>query len=233
VERVPRDAPGAAGKAGRRVLSEVDSLDLLAAAGCSVVRHTRARHPADAVRFAAELGYPVVLKLEATGLAHKTDLGGVRVGLVDAAAVHAAAAELLAIELPGGGRATGLVVQPMARSGVELIVGLRRDAQFGPVVLVGLGGVVAEALDDVAIRLAPLTVDDALAMLGALRGGRLLDAFRGRPAIDRDAVADLVVHVASLALARPDIVEADLNPVIASDEGAVIVDALVVLADDR
>jgi acyl-CoA synthetase (NDP forming) len=215
----------------RRVLSEADSLELLDVAGCPVVPVRRAAGPDDAVAAADRLGYPVVLKLQAEGLAHKSDVGGVRVGLEDRVAVRTAAADLLALELPDGGRATGLVVQPMIRDGIELILGIRRDAQFGPVVLVGLGGVLAEALDDVAIRLAPIRRDVALGMLDGLRGGRLLDGFRGRPPVDRAAVADILVRLGALAAARPDILEADLNPVIASAGGAVIVDALVVLAE--
>jgi acyl-CoA synthetase (NDP forming) len=117
----------------------------------------------------------------------------------------------------------------MAASGVELIVGLRRDAQFGLAVVVGLGGIFTEVLDDVAIRLAPVGHATALAMLDELRGRRILDGIRGRAAVDRDAVADLIVGLSRLATERSDIVEVDLNPVIATPGGAVAVDALVVL----
>ena len=118
----------------------------------------------------------------------------------------------------------------MADRGVELIVGLRRDPSFGPAVVVGLGGVLTELLDDVAIRLAPLDRETALGMLAELRGARILDGVRGSQPVDRGAVVDLIVALARLGDARPDIVEVDLNPVIASAKGAVAVDALVVLA---
>ena len=140
----------------RSVLSEIDSLELLGAAGLPIVQTIRAVTADAAVAAADILGYPVVLKLDATGLAHKSEIGGVRVRLADAAAVDAAARELLALPLPAAATRTGLLVAPMIPDGVQLIVGMERDEQFGPAVLVGLGGVLAEVLDDVAIRLAPV-----------------------------------------------------------------------------
>jgi acetyltransferase len=118
----------------------------------------------------------------------------------------------------------------MVPSGIELIVGLRRDPQFGPVVLVGLGGTLAEVLDDVAIRLAPLGHAAAEAMLDDLRGARVLGGVRGRPAIDRGAVASMLVALGHLGVERSDVLEVDLNPVLATVDGAIAVDALVVLA---
>jgi acyl-CoA synthetase (NDP forming) len=119
----------------------------------------------------------------------------------------------------------------MADPGVELIVGLQRDASFGAAIVVGLGGVLAEVLDDVAIRLAPVRQRDALEMLDEIRGSRILDGVRGQPAVDREAVAALIVALSRLGQLRPDIVEVDLNPVIASAGGAIAVDALVVVAE--
>ena len=118
----------------------------------------------------------------------------------------------------------------MADPGLELIVGLTRDPQVGPVVLVGLGGILAEALDDVAVALAPVDADEALTMIDRLRGARLLEGIRGQPAVDRDAIARIVVAVSRLGFDRPDIVEIDLNPVIAGPGGAMAVDGLVVVA---
>jgi acyl-CoA synthetase (NDP forming) len=117
----------------------------------------------------------------------------------------------------------------MAAPGVELILGLRRDPQFGPAVLVGLGGVLTEVLDDVAIRLAPLDAVAADAMLDDLRGARLLRGVRGRGAVDRAAVVAMLVALGRLGIERPDLLEIDLNPVVASATGAIAVDALVVL----
>lgn len=228
------ETPAHAPTHARRALAERESLELLRAAGLAVVEARVAVDPEGAVAAAAAFGAgPVVLKLDAVGLAHKSDVGAVRLGLVGSAAVRAAAADLLQL---GRGRdldVRGLLVEPMARPGLELIVGATRDALFGPTVMVGLGGVFTEVLDDVAIRLAPLDRADALAMLDDLRGRVLLDGARGRPSVDRGAVADLVVALARLAWERPDIIEVDLNPVIAGADGALAVDALVVLAGDR
>jgi acetyltransferase len=231
-----RRDPASAGSAGAATrstaLSERDSLALLAAAGILVTPAHPAADAEAAVAAAADLGYPVALKLDAAGLAHKSDAGGVRLDLADEDAVRRAAADLLASgeQLRSEADVRGLLVEPMAAAGLELIVGLARDPQVGPIVLVGLGGILAEALDDVVLALAPVGRDEALAMLARLRGARLLDGVRGRPPIDRGAVADILVGVGRLGLERPDIKAIDLNPVIASAVAAIAVDALVVIA---
>ncbi|HZM73598.1 MAG TPA: acetate--CoA ligase family protein [Candidatus Polarisedimenticolia bacterium] len=226
----------------RRVLSERDSLGLLRDAGLPVVDAVAAADADAAVEAADALGYPVVLKLDVAGLAHKSDVGGVRLDLRTPDAVRAAATELLerGAHLPpsayeasfiaeGPHAPAGLLVEPMAEPGLELIVGLVRDPQYGPAVLVGLGGILAEAIDDTVLALAPIAHTEALEMLEGLRGSAILDGVRGRPPIDRSAVADMIVTLARLGRERPDIVEIDLNPVIAGPSGAVAVDALVVL----
>ena len=212
-------------------LPERESLDLLRDAGLSVTVAVAAPDAQAAADIARTFGgAPVALKLDAVGLAHKSDLGLVRLGLGGDEAIRVAARDLLATAERHGLAARGLLVEPMAAPGVELIVGLRRDAQFGPAVMVGLGGILAEVLDDVAIRLAPVGRAEALAMLDDLRGRRILDGVRGSPAVDRSAVADLIVGLSRLGASRADIAEVDLNPVIASAGGALAVDALVVLA---
>jgi acyl-CoA synthetase (NDP forming) len=213
----------------RRVLSEIESMELLGAAGLPVARAVRAATPDAAVQATEDLGYPVVLKLDAAGHAHKSEIGGVRLGLADSDAVRAAAADLLALRLPDGATRRGLVVSQMIEGGVELIIGVERDAQFGPTVLVGLGGVLTEVLDDVALRLAPIPPAAAMEMLNGLRGALLLRGYRGSPPVSMDAVCDLIVAVGRLAIERPDIAELDLNPVIVTEAGATIVDSLVVL----
>ncbi|HEX5015228.1 MAG TPA: acetate--CoA ligase family protein [Candidatus Limnocylindrales bacterium] len=229
-DRTPwgHDLTSASGAAGTRTsLSELESLALLGAAGVPVVSARQAADADAAVAAAAAINGPVALKLDAVGLAHKSDVGGVRVGLKQADEVRRAATDLLAID---GVTVRGLLVEPSVEPGVELMVGLTRDSGFGPIVLVGLGGILAEVLDDVVLALAPVRREEALAMLDSLRGRRLLDGVRGATAVDRGAVADIVVAVARLGVERPDIVEVDLNPVIASAGGAVAVDALVVTA---
>jgi hypothetical protein len=186
-----------------------------------------------AVVAARELGGSVALKVDAVGLAHKSDAGAVRLGLRGDAEVAGAADDLLALgrQLSAEGVIVrGLLVEPMAGPGLELIVGLTRDPGFGPLVMVGLGGVLAEVLDDVVVRLAPLTLEEAAAMLDHLRGARLLDGVRGRPPANRAAIAKIIVGVASLGVDRPEIAAIDLNPIVSGPAGTLAVDALVVTA---
>lgn len=222
----PPSTPQSNGPASR-LLPEAESLELLARWGLPATAFARAADPSAAAKAAARLGFPVAVKLDAEGLAHKTEVGGVRLGLGDERAVMDAARDLLATSLPPPAVLRGLLVQPMAPPGVELIVGLRRDAQFGPAVLVGFGGVLAEALDDVAVRLAPLSLAEATEMLDELRGARLLDGYRGRPGVDVAAVVELVVAVGELGVGDPAIAEIDLNPVVAGAASVTVVDALV------
>jgi acetate---CoA ligase (ADP-forming) len=223
------DAAGGVGPV--RALPERESLDLLRSAGIAVTPAIAVRDAEAAVEAARPLGgHAVVLKIDAIDLPHKSDLGLVRTGLCGDEEVRGAATELLATARRHGIDARGLLVEPMADAGVELIVGVRRDPSFGPCVVVGLGGVLTEVLDDVAIRLAPVPPEAAAAMLDDLRGARVLDGVRGAAAIDRSAVASLIADLSRLAVERRDLLEVDLNPVIASGDGAVAVDALVVLA---
>jgi acetyl-CoA synthetase len=173
-------------------------------------------------------GAPVALKLDADGLAHKTEAGGVALGLGDEAALRSAVATLVAAAQRAGARLRGFLVEPMAPAGVELIVGGRRDPVFGPAVLVGLGGILAEVLDDVAVLLAPAPVPVVRRRLERLRGAPVLRGARGRPGVDLDALAALVGAVGRLLVDDPSIAEIDLNPVIAGPWGVVAVDALVV-----
>jgi acyl-CoA synthetase (NDP forming) len=213
-----------------RALPERESLDLLRAAGLAVTPAIGVRDADGAVEAARPVGgHAVVLKIDAIDLPHKTDLGLVRLGVCGDDEVRAAAEDLLAIADRHGVEARGLLVEPMADPGVELIVGIRRDPSFGPCVMVGLGGVFTEVLDDVSIRLAPVSRVVARSMLDALRGARILDGVRGRPPVDREALTSLIVDLSTFAMERTDLLEVDLNPVIASSDGAVAVDALVVL----
>ena len=202
------DRPGAqAAATAPRTLAERESLDLVRSAGIPVADTIPVVDADAAVGASERLGFPVVVKLDAAGLAHKSDIGGVVVGAADAETVRRAVSDVLDAGRRAEADVRGVLVQAMAQPGMELILGARRDAQFGPLVLAGLGGVLAEALDDVAIRLAPLTDADAAAMLSELRGAAILDGVRGRPAIDHPAVARAIVaarrgHGRSSGLAR-------------------------------
>jgi acetyl-CoA synthetase (ADP-forming) len=207
-------------------LSESDSKALLGRFGLPLLAE-RVVADADAAASAAdELGYPVVVKLCGDAIAHKTERGLVRLGVADAAAASAAASELLAAATPEDGD-VAVLVAPMVRGNRELIAGLSLDPQFGMTVMVGLGGILAEAVADVAIRLVPIERVDALDMIDDLSGQSLLGEVRGEPAVDRERLADVLMALSDTAMATPELVSADLNPLIVVDGDPVAVDALV------
>lgn len=207
-------------------LSEAESKRLLAEHGVPVAAEVVVGDAAGAVAAAEDLGYPVVAKLCGDAIAHKTERGLVRLGLGDAAAVQRAADELLAAARPEDGE-VGVLVAPMVAGNRELIAGLSHDPQFGMTVMLGVGGILAEAVADVAFRLVPIDRVDALEMVEQLRTQALLGAFRGEPEVDREAVADVLVGLSAAAEAHPELVSADLNPLIVHEGRPVAVDALV------
>ena len=214
---------------GARTLSEYDSKQVLAAHGVPVTAEHLADDADGAARAAEKIGYPVVLKGNAPDLAHKTEAGLVEVGLADEAALRDAAAHLLP-KLPAGG---GLLVQEMASGKREFLLGMTRDAQYGPCVTFGLGGIFAEALKDTVLRLTPVSETEALSMMDEIRAAALLGPYRGMPEADRGALARAIAGVSAAAVAHPEIAEIDVNPVIVADGGRpVAVDALVVLTSD-
>jgi succinyl-CoA synthetase beta subunit len=209
-----------------RTLAEDASAALLAEYGVPVTPSVRVRDVDAAVAAAEELGFPVVAKLVGDAIAHKTERGLVRLSLPDADAVRGAARELLAAARPDDGDAAVLVA-PMVRGRRELAAGLVRDPQFGPCVMVGLGGVLTEAIGDVAFVPAPLDPLDAAEAIEALQAQALLGPVRGEPAVDRDALAAILLALSTLAAARPDVVSVDVNPLVVVDGKPVAVDALV------
>jgi acetyltransferase len=209
-------------------LSEAASKGLLARFGVPVLDERTVASAAAAVEAADTIGYPVVLKLCGDAIAHKTERGLVRLGLRHAESVREAAAELLGAARPEDG-AVALLVAPMVRGARELIAGLLRDPQFGPSVMLGVGGVLAEALQDVAFRLVPLTERDADELIDDLATQKLLGAFRGEPPVDRAALRAVILGLSRLAEERPDISSVDVNPLIVVDGTPIAVDALVEL----
>jgi succinyl-CoA synthetase beta subunit len=209
-------------------LSEAASKQLLARFGVPVAPEELAATPEDAVAAANRLGFPVVAKLCGERIAHKTERGLVALHLGDDAAVRAAAERLLAAARPED-EATGVLVAPMIRGERELIAGLATDPQFGATVLLGIGGVLAEAVADVSVRLVPITRVDAEEMIEDLGTQALLGEFRGEPSLDRGSVVDVLMGLSDAAAATPGLVSADLNPLIIHDGRAVAVDALVEL----
>jgi acetyl-CoA synthetase (ADP-forming) len=211
-----------------RTLAEDESGALLAAHGVPVAPTTRAADPSAAAAAADTIGYPVVAKLVGDAIAHKTERGLVRLGLADADAVRAAAADLLASARPEDGP-VAVLLAPMLRGTRELVAGLVRDPQFGPCVMVGFGGVLAEAVADVAFVPVPLDAVDAAEAIESLTTRALLGPVRGEPPVDRDALAAVLLGLGALAQARPDVVAVDVNPLLVVDGRPVAVDALVEL----
>ncbi len=209
--------------------SEDESKRRLRPHGIPFPREVLAGDAREAVAAADAIGHPVVVKLCGDAVAHKSERGLVRVGLGDAAAVHAAATELLAAARPED-LATGVLVAPVVRGNRELIAGLATDPTFGRTIVVGIGGVLTEALADVSVRLLPIGRADALDMLDGLRNQPLLGELRGEPPVDREAVADVLVALGEFAAAASDVVSVDLNPLIVQDGLPVAVDALVEVA---
>ena len=209
-------------------LSEHASKELVARYGIPVAREALAADPDAAARAADALGFPVVVKLCGDAIAHKTERDLVRLGVADAASVRAAAAELLGLARPEDG-AVEVLVAEQVRGRRELIAGLVRDPQFGLCVVLGLGGIFTEAIGDVVFAAAPLTLAEARRMVGGLRTRALLEAFRGEPAVDRDALARVLVGLGTLATERPDVQSVDLNPLVVRGGTPIAVDALVVL----
>src|SRR4051794_6178170 len=210
-------------------LSEAESKQLLAAHGVPVPDERTAADAAGAVAAADAIGYPVVAKLCGAAIAHKTERGLVRLGLGDADAVRAAAAELLAAATTEDGE-VGVLVAPMVKGNRELIAGLADDPTFGMTVMLGVGGVLAEAVADVAFRLVPISRVDAEDMVDDLATQRLLGPFRGEPAVDRERLVDVLVGLSDASVANPALRSADLNPLIIVDGKPVAVDALVELS---
>ena len=185
-----------------------------------------------AVKAADRLGYPVAIKALATQLLHKSDVGGVALGLPDAVAVRREAAAMLAkIAEPTG--LTRLLIQRMVGGGLEVILGGKRDRSFGPVVMFGLGGIYVEVLGDVAFRVAPLSQTDAEEMIDEIRGNRLLDGIAASRLRDRKKLIEALLSVSRMLVDNPRIAEVDVNPLIVLEHGVAAVDARVVLSDGR
>jgi acetyltransferase len=213
-----------------RTLSEADSKALLGAHGVPFPPEVLATTVAEAVDAAEEIGLPVALKLCGEGIAHKTERGLVRLGLTTPDSVAEAAERLLAAARPEDA-AVGVLVAPMISGLRELIAGVARDPQFGPTVLLGVGGVLTEALGDVTVRLAPIDRATARDMVASLSTAAILGPFRGEPPVDRDAVADVLLALSDAVVADPRIFSVDLNPLVLCDGKPVAVDALVELDD--
>lgn len=216
---------------GRTVLTEVEAKQLLAGAGIPVVEAHLVTTKEEAAALAGELGCPVVLKVVSPQITHKSDIGGVKLGLDSVDAVTVAFDAIIDAARAAAPEATieGVSVQRMAEPGIEVIAGMTLDAQFGPVLMFGLGGVLVEVLKDVAFRIVPITPRDARQMVRELQGFPLLQGHRGGEPADLEALESLLLKLSEFIEAHPEVAELDLNPVFAYPKGAVATDARIVL----
>jgi acyl-CoA synthetase (NDP forming) len=217
---------------GRTVLTEIEAKEMLEQAGVPVSPARLARTADEAAAAADKLGYPVVLKIVSPQITHKSDVGGVALGLASKDDVAAAFDRITASAKQHVADATidGVAVQRMEKPGTEVIVGVTTDAQFGPVLMFGLGGVLVEVLKDVAFRIIPIAERDARQMIEEIKGFPLLQGYRGSDPADLDSLRALLLKVSSFVEQHPEVAELDLNPVFAYKDGAMAVDARIVLA---
>jgi acetyltransferase len=203
---------------------------MLQMCGLSLVASRLTTSGTEAARVAAEFGFPVVAKIESPDIPHKTEANGVRLNLTSEAQVKKVFAEIVAASkaYKSDARISGVVIQPMEPTTTELVLGLRHDPVFGTVIMVGLGGIFIEALNDVVFASAPISKTDAVYMIERLRCQSVLGGIRGKAGVDVEALADALCRLSQLAQSHPEVVELDLNPVFGSDDRIVAVDWLMV-----
>jgi len=221
-------------KEGRTVLTEIEAKELLKQAGIDVVDTRLAASKDEAVSISRKLGFPVVLKIASPDVIHKSDAGGVKLDLKTAAQAGKAYDDIMKAikkQYPEA-KIHGVSVQRMARPGVEVIIGMSMDAQFGPVIMFGLGGVFVEILKDVSFRIVPLERRDAREMIREIKGYPMLEGYRGQEPVDVDNLEKLVLAVSDFVEKHPEIEELDINPIYAYSDGAVAVDARIILGED-
>jgi acetate---CoA ligase (ADP-forming) subunit beta len=218
-----------------RVLMEIEAKSVIKDAGIKVTDTKLAVGIKEALKICKETGFPVVLKIASADITHKSDAGGVKTGLKDAKEVKKAYADIMVsvkAKYPNA-KIEGVSVQPMARPGIEVIIGTSRDPQFGPVIMFGLGGIFVEVLKDVSFRLIPIEKRDAEEMIEEIKGKALLKGYRGQEPASKEVLVDVLMKVSALAAKTPAIKEMDLNPVFAYKDSAVAVDARIIMEELR
>ena len=216
----------------RYKLLEPESKELIAAFGITTARHTVTASVKEAIQAATSIGYPIVLKIVSPDISHKTDVGGVKVGIKDAEGVKAAYEEIMKnvnIKKPDA-RIEGILVEEMATPSTEVIIGGLRDPQFGPAVMFGLGGIFVEIYKDVSFRIAPLEEYDAIDMIHEIKGSKILKGFRNTEALDIATLAQTILKVSNIMVSVEEIKEIDLNPVLVYPKGVKAVDARIILS---
>jgi len=218
-------------KEGRKALLEPEAKTICLEYGIPVTKFKVASNQKEASKYADEIGYPIVLKIVSPDIIHKSDAGGVIVNLRTSDEVTSAYCKILdnVKKYKAEAKIVGVLVQEMAPNSTEVIVGAIKDPQFGQTVMFGLGGIFVEVLKDVNFRIAPLSVDDAKEMITELKAYPLLKGFRNTPPADIDALVGILCSTSRLVMDNPEIKELDLNPVLAYQKGAKIVDARIIL----
>ena len=216
----------------RTVLTEIEAKQILGEAGINCTDTRLAATMDEAVAISEKIGYPVVLKISSVDITHKSDAGGVKVNLPDKAAVQKAYDEIMASCKARHPDADieGVTVQGMAKIGTEVIIGMTKDPSFGPVLMFGLGGIFVEVLKDVAFRIVPLEKNDASEMISEIKGKKLLEGYRGQDPADIPFLEDMLLKLSDLVDKTEGIAEIDMNPVFAYKQGAVVVDARIILS---
>ena len=218
-------------KEGRKNLLETEAKTLCSEYGIPVTRFKLAKNEGEAAKFAKEIGFPVVLKIVSPEIVHKSDVGGVVVGLKGVQSVKKSYNQILknVKKHKPEAKIVGVLVQEMAPSSTEVIVGSIKDPQFGPALMFGLGGIFVEVLKDVTFRIAPITEDEACEMITEVRAYPLLKGYRSTPPADIKAIVKILLNTSKLVMEHQEIKELDLNPIIVYEKGAKTVDARVIL----
>jgi len=220
-----------AAKEGRKFLLEPEAKAVCMEYGIPVTKFKVATTEVEAVKFADEIGYPVVLKVVSPSIIHKSDVGGVLVNLTSAKAVQKGYKQILEniSKHKKDAEITGILIQEMAPSSTEVIVGAIKDPQFGPTLMFGLGGIFVEVLKDVTFRVAPLTADEACEMIREVKAYPLLKGYRNTPPADINAIMKILLSTSKLVMEHQEIKELDLNPIMVYEKGAKTVDARIIL----
>jgi acyl-CoA synthetase (NDP forming) len=218
-------------KEKRKFLLEPEAKKVCKRCGIPVTNFKVAKNEAEAIKFAEEIGYPIVLKIVSPDIIHKSDVGGVVVGLKTAKDVRNAYKQILESikKYKADAKIVGVLVQEMAPSSTEVIVGAIKDPQFGPALMFGLGGIFVEVLKDVTFRVAPITVDEAREMITEVKAYPLLKGYRNQPPADIEAIVQILLNTSRLVMEHQEIKELDLNPIMVYEKGAKTVDARIIL----
>jgi acyl-CoA synthetase (NDP forming) len=219
----------------RTELTEVESKEFIKQARISVIDTRLATSREKAINVSRKLGFPVALKIASPDIVHKSDAGGVKLGLKRASQVGKAyddVIQTMSQKYPQA-RLHGVAVQKMARPGIEVIIGMSKDAQFGPVLMFGLGGIMVEVLKDISFRISPLAKRDAAEMVREIKGYPLLKGYREQEAVNVSYLEDMLLRVSDFVGQNPEIKELDLNPVFAYSDGALVVDARIILEEGK